>query len=66
VEGTRHYGVFKLTLAQVGELVGADVLKGVELAFYVAQGDEAVLDEVLFDLPWRDLVCGGQLVELGH
>jgi hypothetical protein len=38
----------------------------VELAFDVAQGDEAVLDQILFDLPWTNLVHGAQLVELGH
>src|SRR5215217_3508042 len=66
VQRARHHRVVELALAQVGELVGADVLEGVELAFHVAQGDEAVLDQVLFDLPRANLINGAQRVEVGH
>src|SRR5215210_2749987 len=66
VEWALNLRVRKLTLAQVGELVGADVLEGVKLAIDVAKGDEAVIDDVLFDLPRTNLFRSAQLVELGH
>src|SRR5215218_6899025 len=44
VEGARNLRVRKLAFAQVRELVGADILEGVKLAFHVAQGHETILD----------------------
>jgi hypothetical protein len=46
--------------------MGTDVFEGVKLALHVAQGHEAVLDPVLFDLPGGHFVYGRQLVKLRH
>src|SRR5215207_4879341 len=66
VQWARHHRARELALAQVRELVGADVLEGVELAFYVTERNKTVLDKVLLDLARTNLIHTAQLVELGH
>src|SRR3712207_3804736 len=64
VERTFDLRAHELAFAEVGELVGTDILEGVELTVHVAQGHGAVIHQVLLDLPRTNLVCGCYLVEL--
>src|ERR671933_1238219 len=66
MEGAFDLVAFELALAQVSELVGADVLEGVELSLHVAQRYGPVLYLVLPHLAGGDLIHPRYLVELGH
>src|SRR5919199_158268 len=66
MEGALDLVALELALAQVSELVGADVLEGVELPVHVAQRYGPILYPVLLHLARGNLVHRRYLVELGH
>ena len=67
VEGTSDLVALQPTLAEVRELVSADVLEGVEFPVHVTKGHGAPLDLVLLNLAGSYLVGRGDFVKLlGH
>lgn len=69
VEGCAVQRTFDLTVREefafreVDELVGADVLEGVELAVYVDERDGAILDGKLLHPARRNFLRRGEMVE---